>query len=81
MLNKSKGAAVWGPRAQMDRDLYVQNMRKEIAEVPNLDIVVGSVFDIVYDDNNKKVEGVKLESGEILKSDSVVITTGTVLRG
>ena len=42
-LNSSKGAAVWGPRAQIDRDIYKSNMQKEILNTPNLEVVEGSV--------------------------------------
>ncbi|KAF7328794.1 Mitochondrial translation optimization protein 1 [Mycena venus] len=88
MLNHSKGAAVWGPRAQMDRKLYKKHMQKAISEQPNLDIRAGSVFDLVFDHSQPlapnqwgKISGVKLESGEIIGCSQVVVCTGTFLSG
>lgn len=85
VLNKKKGPAVWGPRAQIDRELYQKEMKAEMVSTPNLNIVEGKVADIVtaHDERAGKgrVVGVKLESGEILPCDKVVITTGTFLGG
>ncbi|KAF8198337.1 mitochondrial translation optimization protein [Mycena galopus ATCC 62051] len=88
MLNRTKGAAVWGPRAQMDRKLYKQHMQKAILEQPNLDVRSGSVFDLVFDHSQPlapnqwgNISGVKLESGEIIGCSQVVVCTGTFLSG
>ncbi|KAJ7235073.1 glucose inhibited division protein A-domain-containing protein [Mycena haematopus] len=88
MLNSSKGAAVWGPRAQMDRKLYKKHMKKAIVEQPNLDVRAGSVFDLVFDHSQQlapnqwgRISGVKLESGEIIGCSQVVLCTGTFLSG
>ena len=88
VLNKKKGPAVWGPRAQIDRALYKKHMREELENYPNLSVVLGSVSDIVIADNHEtsdgaksKITGVRLESGEILPTKAVVITTGTFLGG
>ncbi|KAF4629394.1 hypothetical protein G7Y89_g8751 [Cudoniella acicularis] len=87
VLNRKKGPAVWGPRAQIDRDLYKKHMREELQEYPNLSIVPGSVADIIvtHDEENPtskgKISGVRLESGEIIPTNHVVITTGTFLGG
>ncbi|KAH6850252.1 glucose inhibited division protein A-domain-containing protein [Chaetomium sp. MPI-CAGE-AT-0009] len=90
MLNLRKGAAVWGPRAQIDRDLYKKYMRQELETYPNLSIVLGRVSDIVIADNHgdpnangakSKITGVRLESGEVLPTTQVIITTGTFLGG
>jgi glucose-inhibited division protein A len=91
VLNKKKGPAVWGPRAQIDRELYKQEMRAEILATKGLGVVEGKVADIVTQDvvnttgewsyTTKKVTGVRLESGEVLTCRKVVITTGTFLGG
>ncbi|RDL35167.1 uncharacterized protein BP5553_07098 [Venustampulla echinocandica] len=86
VLNRKKGPAVWGPRAQIDRELYQKHMREELEAYPNLSIVPGSVADIIVarDDGDApggKITGVRLESGEIIPTNQVVITTGTFLGG
>jgi tRNA uridine 5-carboxymethylaminomethyl modification enzyme len=91
VLNKKKGPAVWGPRAQIDRSLYKKYMREEIEGYQGLSVVEGSVADIIVDKEigqqegtegrYGKITGVRLESGEIVKANSVVITTGTFLGG
>ncbi|KAI9746603.1 MAG: Mitochondrial Translation Optimization [Claussenomyces sp. TS43310] len=87
VLNRKKGPAVWGPRAQIDRSLYQRHMRQELETYPNLSIVLGSVADIIIleDEVNgrtsKRITGVRLESGEIVPTNRVVITTGTFLGG
>ena len=79
MLNMSRGAAVRGPRAQADRDLYKNSIQKIIKNQKNLTIIEGSVEDLLIRDN--RVYGVLTENiGEIF-SESVVLTTGTFLRG
>ncbi|TGJ87409.1 hypothetical protein E0Z10_g1369 [Xylaria hypoxylon] len=89
VLNRVKGPAVWGPRAQIDRALYQKHMREELQTYPNLSIIPGSVSDIVVDENvtdpnsaaKSRITGVRLETGEILPTTQVVITTGTFLGG
>ncbi|KAF9121100.1 Mitochondrial Translation Optimization [Mortierella sp. 14UC] len=92
ILNRSKGPAVHGPRAQIDRELYKKHMQKALHEYPNLTIKAGSVSDIVLGaeilpptpgQNNiqGEIKGIKLESGEVIHAPKVVITTGTFLRG
>jgi len=89
MLNRKKGPAVWGPRAQIDRALYKRHMREEMTSYPGLDVKEGKVADIVVDRSaaavedgaHGKITGVRLESGEIIHAKSVVITTGTFLGG
>ncbi|KAK7746055.1 Mitochondrial Translation Optimization [Diatrype stigma] len=89
ILNRRKGPAVWGPRAQIDRALYKKHMREELETYPNLSIITGSVSDVVLGDNStdpsspakSKITGVRLESGEVLPTSAVVITTGTFLSG
>lgn len=79
ILNRSKGAAVWGPRAQIDRVLYKRNMQNILFNYPGLDIQAASVFDLVIEDS--KIVGVKLETGEVIPCSQVVICTGTFLSG
>ena len=86
VLNRSKGPAVWGPRAQIDRSLYKKHMREELENYPNLAIVPGSVADIIVskedgDLDKGRITGVRLESGEVIPTNHVVITTGTFLGG
>jgi tRNA uridine 5-carboxymethylaminomethyl modification enzyme len=78
-LNESKGAAVWGPRAQIDRDLYKKNMQKEIEATPLLQIYEGSVEDLIVEDD--LCCGVRLTNQSKICSSSVVLTTGTFLGG
>ncbi|RMY48180.1 hypothetical protein D0863_15452 [Hortaea werneckii] len=87
VLNRKKGPAVWGPRAQIDRTLYKSNMREEMMQYPGLSVKEGKVADIIVDHSphatqgglHGKISGVKLESGEIINTPNVVITTGTFL--
>lgn len=64
MLNRSKGAAVWGPRAQIDRKLYKKNMQDLLFNYRGLNVRAGSVFDLVFDTDAEnpwgKITGVKL---------------------
>jgi len=80
LLNRSKGPAVRGPRAQADRKLYREAMQALLAEQPNLTIEEGSAEDLRLDDRGR-VRGVALASGEELLAATVVLTTGTFLRG
>ena len=77
LLNRSKGPAVRGPRAQADRKLYRQAMQAALSAQPNLTIVEGAAFGFVL--NNGRVEGVTTEDGREFKSAAVVLTTGTFL--
>lgn len=79
MLNRSRGPAVQAPRAQADRALYRQQMRLELEAIPNLFLRQGEVIKILSE--NSRVTGVELMDGRLLKSEAVVITTGTFLNG
>lgn len=79
MLNRSKGPAVWGPRAQIDRALYRQAMQDEILNHENLTVIADGVEDLIVRDDH--VQGVIGESGSSYAADAVVITTGTFLKG
>lgn len=79
MLNRSKGPAVWGPRAQIDRKLYREAMQAEILSYQNLTVIADGVEDILV--RNSEVAGVLGESGARYSASAVVITTGTFLKG
>ena len=79
LLNRSKGPAVQGPRAQADRKLYRQAMQAAIAATPGLTVIEGGVDDLVVVDG--AVTGVVLADGRALTAGAVVVTTGTFLRG
>jgi tRNA uridine 5-carboxymethylaminomethyl modification enzyme len=79
ILNKSKGPAVQGPRAQADRKLYKAAMQKAITHFNNLDVIEGGVEDLIVTDG--VVGGVVLANGEKLQAGAVVLTTGTFLHG
>lgn len=81
VLNRRKGPAVWGLRAQVDRKLYKKHMQAELFEnTPNLDIIEGSVNNILLDNNNQ-CTGVLLENETLIRTKCVILTTGTFLNG
>jgi tRNA uridine 5-carboxymethylaminomethyl modification enzyme len=79
VLNRSKGPAVQGPRAQADRRLYRAAMQAVLAEQSDLEIVEGAVEDLIV--KGMRVAGVLLSDGRRIHGQSVVLTTGTFLRG
>src|ERR1700726_1278128 len=79
LLNRSKGAAVRGPRSQIDRRLYREAMQAELAQTPNLTLVAGAVEDLIVQDG--VVVGVLGASGTAYRAGRVVLTTGTFLKG
>lgn len=98
ILNRRKGPAVWGPRAQIDRKLYKAAIQNELLSTPNLDIFCTSVEDLIMEDvpkadvassnvggdsvkTVKQCNGVLLKDGTQIQSKTVIITTGTFLRG
>ncbi|WP_411800587.1 tRNA uridine-5-carboxymethylaminomethyl(34) synthesis enzyme MnmG [Azospirillum agricola] len=80
ILNRSKGPAVRGPRAQADRKLYRQAMQSLLSEQPNLFIEAGGAEDLIVDAGGR-IAGVVTGSGESIAAGAVVLTTGTFLRG
>ncbi len=78
LLNRRKGPAVRGPRAQADRKLYAAAMQAAIASTPNLMVIEGEVDDLLADE---RVTGVRLADGRVFGTAAVVLTTGTFLRG
>ncbi|MGI9478092.1 MAG: tRNA uridine-5-carboxymethylaminomethyl(34) synthesis enzyme MnmG [Hyphomicrobiaceae bacterium] len=79
LLNRSKGPAVQGPRAQADRKLYRQAMQAEIRGQDRLTVIEGGVEDLIVDAG--RVTGVITSDGALLRAGAVVLTTGTFLRG
>ncbi|ODV84032.1 hypothetical protein CANARDRAFT_224555 [[Candida] arabinofermentans NRRL YB-2248] len=89
VLNRTRGAAVWGYRAQIDRKMYLEEMQKFLKDYKNLKIEQGKVEDLIIDESQRvedpngrhigKICGVVLDSGEFLRCEKVVITTGTFL--
>ncbi len=79
MLNRRKGPAVRGPRAQADRKLYREAMQAEIAAIDNLDVVEGEADRLTFDDG--AISGIVLADGREIVCQSVVLTSGTFLRG
>ena len=83
MLNRRKGPAVRGPRAQADRKLYREAMQKEIAAVEGLTVVEGEADKILFavDRDSRTVSGLALSDGRTVSCKAVVLTSGTFLRG
>ena len=79
VLNKRKGPAVQGPRAQIDRSLYLCNMQNEIFNYKNLNTCEAMVEDLIVENN--KIKGVLCKNGDTFSATSVVLTTGTFLNG
>uniref|UniRef100_A0A4X2KXH0 5-taurinomethyluridine-[tRNA] synthase subunit MTO1, mitochondrial n=2 Tax=Vombatus ursinus TaxID=29139 RepID=A0A4X2KXH0_VOMUR len=87
VLNRRKGPAVWGLRAQIDRKLYKQKMQEEILTTPLLTVLETAVEDLLLMEPDSgrpgkcRVNGVVLEDGSKVYAESVILTTGTFLRG
>jgi tRNA uridine 5-carboxymethylaminomethyl modification enzyme len=79
MLNRSKGPAMWSPRAQNDRMLFSQTWRQMLEQTPNVDFYQDMVKEIIVKDG--RVAGVKTNLGHEITSKAVVLTNGTFLNG
>ncbi len=79
VLNRSRGPAVWGPRAQCDRALYARLAREALETTPNLTLLEGMAQDLLEKDG--RAAGAVTEDGRRIEADAVVVTTGTFLRG
>ncbi|AMC11311.1 tRNA uridine 5-carboxymethylaminomethyl modification protein [Lutibacter profundi] len=79
MLNKSKGPAMWSPRAQSDRMRFSEFWRLTLEKINNIDFYQDNVTDLLFDGN--KIAGVKTSLGVTIKSKTVIITAGTFLNG
>ena len=79
LLNRRKGPAVQGPRAQSDRKIYAREMQAEMRAQPKLEVIEGEVTDLIMQVGS--VVGVILADGSELSAGAVILTTGTFLRG
>ncbi len=79
MLNRSKGPAMWSPRAQSDRSLFVLKWRKILEEIPNLLFREDMASEVLVE--NGKVTGIKTQLGITFHAKSVILTNGTFLNG
>jgi tRNA uridine 5-carboxymethylaminomethyl modification enzyme len=79
MLNKSKGPAMWSPRAQSDRMRFAEEWRNMLEQTDNLDFYQDSVNGLIFDGD--KIAGVKTVLGLEIKAKTVILTAGTFLNG
>ncbi len=79
MLNRSKGAAVWAPRAQADKKQYQLYMHRVIEREKNINLKQGQAVELLI--QNEKCNGIRTQSGEEFFSETVMLTTGTFLQG
>jgi tRNA uridine 5-carboxymethylaminomethyl modification enzyme len=79
LLNRRKGPAVQGPRAQADRKLYRQAVQRHLAATPQLEVIEGEAVDFLME--GERVAGIELADGSAVRAGAVVLTTGTFLRG
>ena len=80
VLNRSKGPAVRGPRAQTDRQIYKESIQKELNELAHLQIYEGEVTDFVSDPQGR-ILGVRCQNGQTIPCRAVILTAGTFLGG
>src|SRR3954452_20679594 len=81
MLNRSKGPAVWAPRAQADRTLYRRAVRTLLEQFPALELSQGMVTNLLFDRGGARITGVETSDGRRYTARAVIITAGTFLRG
>ena len=81
MLNRSKGPAVWAPRAQCDRTLYRRAVRSLLEQFPALELMQGMVTNLLFDSHGTRITGVETGDGRRFTARAVIITAGTFLRG
>ena len=81
MLNRSKGPAVWAPRAQADRTLYRRAVRSLLEQFPSLELTQGMVTNLLFDERGTQITGVETGDGRRFGARAVIITAGTFLRG
>ncbi len=81
MLNRSKGAAMWSPRAQCDKELFSRLWRRELERTENLSIWQDNVTEMIFDENGDRVTGVRTQIGMTFEAAAVILTAGTFLEG
>ena len=83
MLNRSKGAAMWSPRSQCDKELFSRLWRKELENEQNLFIWQDSAVELIFDHsgNKPRVKGLKTRMGVVFHAEAVILTAGTFLAG
>lgn len=81
MLNRSKGAAMWSPRAQCDKELFSRLWRRELERTENLSIWQDNVTEMIFDENGDRVTGVRTQIGMTFEASAVILTAGTFLEG
>ncbi len=79
LLNRSRGPAVWSPRAQADKRVYGHWVRTALDGVPNLSWIMGKAGRILTE--GSRASGIELEDGSVYRCDSLIVTTGTFLNG
>src|SRR3954453_1167155 len=79
LLNRSRGPAVWSPRAQADKRRYGQWVRAALEQEPNISWIIGKAGRIVVE--GERVAGLAMEDGDVYRCDALVVTTGTFLNG
>jgi len=81
MLNTSKGAAMWSPRAQCDRMLFSIEWRKKLEQIEKLFLLQDEVISLDIDESSKSIKGLSTKAGNHFKAKSVILTNGTFLNG
>ena len=79
MLNRRKGPAVWGPRAQCDRAAYAAAVREELEAAPNLFMRSDMAMDVLVDDG--RVTGIRTQTDQVFNAPCVILTSGTFMNG
>jgi len=81
MLNTSKGAAMWSPRAQCDRMMFSIEWRRQLEQIPNLNLLQDEVTGFEFDNKSNSIIGIKTISGNYFQSKAFILTNGTFLNG
>lgn len=79
ILNRSRGPAVWSPRAQVDRQAYPDSTQRRLRRLTSLSIVSGTVKDVIVD--HGRAVGVLMDNGDLIRGQAVILTCGTFLNG